>query len=447
MHAVGSSSNCMCRILPRAIAACVSAALAAPVHAGGDAPTQPAGFVTFTVTNCSDSDPGSLRDALSTDADLIDLTNLTCSLITLTSGELSTHADRIMINARNMTISGGDASRVLSHHGHGTLYVSGVDFTDGRVTGDPALGGCLYSEGNIRLSFSAVHDCSVTSTSDFAAFAAGGGIFARGFVSLNDSSVRDNSVHPASAHYSYSLGGGIYADSIGLGRSTVSGNSAGGFSPYSSGGGLMAHSSVYVAYSTISDNSAFFAGGAAFGNSSTTSWISNSTISGNTAQLRTAGLASSDGFLTVRSSTIAFNVAEESDCGGGLITFGRLEYLSLNNSILANNRSGGADDDLCIQSFPAGVIGSSNIVMAANADLPPDTISDDPRLAPLAANGGPTTTHALLSESPARDAGSDVYVTQYDQRGIGFDRKVGAHVDIGAFEAQDSSVLFANGFD
>jgi hypothetical protein len=434
-------------ILPRALASCIGAALAASGHAARPVPNGPVGFTTFTVTNCSDSDPGSLRDALSTDADLIDLTQLTCSLITLTSGELSTQAERVSINGRDITISGGRTSRVLSHHGHGTLYINGVDFADGSVTGVSALGGCLYSEGNIRLSFSGVHDCEVASTPDFSSFAAGGGIFARGLVVLSDSSVRDNSVVPASGTYSYSLGGGIYADTISMGRSIVSGNSAGGHNFYSSGGGLMARSSLYVAYSIISNNSAHVAGGADFGNSKTTSWISNSTISGNTSRVRIAGLSSADGFLVIRNSTIAFNIAEEGSCGAGLFVSGRLEYLSLNDSILANNRGAGANDDLCIQSFPAGVIGSANIVVAANAVLPPDTIRGDPLLAPLADNGGPTLTHALLSGSPAKDAGHDEYLTQYDQRGPGFPRKVGAHVDLGAFESQDANALFANGFE
>ncbi len=55
-------------------------------------------------------------------------------------------------------------------------------------------------------------------------------------------------------------------------------------------------------------------------------------------------------------------------------------------------------------------------------------------------NGGPTQTIALLPGSPAVDAGSDSvlsspYNLTTDQRGAGFPRKQGAHVDIGAFEA------------
>ena len=65
----------------------------------------------------------------------------------------------------------------------------------------------------------------------------------------------------------------------------------------------------------------------------------------------------------------------------------------------------------------------------------------DPVLGPLAFNGGPTRTHALLPGSPAIDAGSNALAVDEDgdplltdQRGDGFDRIVSGTVDIGAFE-------------
>jgi hypothetical protein len=56
----------------------------------------------------------------------------------------------------------------------------------------------------------------------------------------------------------------------------------------------------------------------------------------------------------------------------------------------------------------------------------------DPKLDPLADNGGPTPTLALLWGSPAIDAGSDVDCPLVDQRGRA--RPALAHCDIGAFE-------------
>ena len=73
-------------------------------------------------------------------------------------------------------------------------------------------------------------------------------------------------------------------------------------------------------------------------------------------------------------------------------------------------------------------------------------------LGPLADNGGPTRTHALLPGSPAINSGNrnllpadandtdgDSNTTEpipFDQRGAGFDRLRGGQIDMGAFEVQ-----------
>ncbi|MGH7967216.1 MAG: choice-of-anchor Q domain-containing protein, partial [Limisphaerales bacterium] len=83
---------------------------------------------------------------------------------------------------------------------------------------------------------------------------------------------------------------------------------------------------------------------------------------------------------------------------------------------------------------------SSGFTNGINGDLAGSTNAPlDPVLGPLADNGGPTSTMALLHGSPALDAGEDAllqppYHLRQDQRG--FPRKSGAHVDIGAFEFQ-----------
>jgi hypothetical protein len=56
----------------------------------------------------------------------------------------------------------------------------------------------------------------------------------------------------------------------------------------------------------------------------------------------------------------------------------------------------------------------------------------DPQLGPVADNGGPTPTMALLPASPAIDAGDDSVCPPTDQRGV--TRPQGAACDIGAFE-------------
>ena len=74
-------------------------------------------------------------------------------------------------------------------------------------------------------------------------------------------------------------------------------------------------------------------------------------------------------------------------------------------------------------------------------------ITDDPQLAPLDHNGGPTKTHALLTGSPAIDAGDPDFSSppQFDQRGaprvIDGDRVTGGRIDIGAYERQTNADL------
>jgi hypothetical protein len=58
----------------------------------------------------------------------------------------------------------------------------------------------------------------------------------------------------------------------------------------------------------------------------------------------------------------------------------------------------------------------------------------DPKVGPLADNGGPTFTVALLPGSPAIEAGTGIGVPPTDQRGVS--RPQGPQTDIGAFEYQ-----------
>ena len=85
-------------------------------------------------------------------------------------------------------------------------------------------------------------------------------------------------------------------------------------------------------------------------------------------------------------------------------------------------------------SFADPLSGADNFIGTSALPVPADTLTGDPMLAPLADNGGRTLTHALLSGSPAIDAGNNAQGLLYDQRGIGFPRVRGTRADIGAFE-------------
>jgi hypothetical protein len=66
------------------------------------------------------------------------------------------------------------------------------------------------------------------------------------------------------------------------------------------------------------------------------------------------------------------------------------------------------------------------------APVESDLVGVDPLLEPLARNGGPTATHALIGGSPAVDAAGSESAPATDQRGVA--RPVGAGPDMGAFE-------------
>jgi predicted outer membrane repeat protein len=72
-----------------------------------------------------------------------------------------------------------------------------------------------------------------------------------------------------------------------------------------------------------------------------------------------------------------------------------------------------------------------NTLIASNTPAGGDTFTD-PELGPLADNGGPTLTMALLPGSPAIDAGDTSLAPATDQRT--FPRPAGSAADIGAFE-------------
>ncbi|MEW5939264.1 MAG: choice-of-anchor Q domain-containing protein, partial [Chloroflexota bacterium] len=90
--------------------------------------------------------------------------------------------------------------------------------------------------------------------------------------------------------------------------------------------------------------------------------------------------------------------------------------------------------------YSGGTIGTNTNNLVENGSCSA-ALSGDPLLGPLANNGGPTQTHAVLAGSIAIDAGEDgicaaAPVNNLDQRGV--TRPQGAHCDIGAYESTDT---------
>ncbi|MGP4087216.1 choice-of-anchor Q domain-containing protein [Streptomyces sp. KR55] len=245
-------------------------------------------------------------------------------------------------------------------------------------------------------------------------------------------------------------GGGIANEGhLTLRRVAVTGNSAG----YGGGVFNVPDSHLDLVDSTVSGNAAGEAGGIRFDDSGT---VTNSTIADNRVTNpgnRPGSLGGYGGGIDIRglatvqilNSTITRN--RSSDGGGGIniapayldslpapipdIIDLPLGHMTLRNSVVASNTVDGTAADCekafaTITSLGHNIDGDGSCRLTAAGDLP----SRDPLVGPLADNGGPTDTAALLPGSPALDAADGCPAT--DQRGV--TRPQGAACDIGAYE-------------
>jgi CSLREA domain-containing protein len=216
----------------------------------------------------------------------------------------------------------------------------------------------------------------------------------------------------------------IGANALSINNLTISN----GKCPTCSGGGIYTDSSLTVANSTFTGNSASDGGGIS---TSGTSIVTNSTFSGNSTTYYGAGILNF-GTLTVTNSTFSGNSALH---GGGIYNFGG-GTLNLKNTILANSSFGD-----CYNANGDTIATNVNNLIVYNG--PPGhqcggpAMSTDPGLGALANNGGPTQTFAIGTDSPAYNAGDNATcaaapVNGLDQRGV--TRPQGTFCDIGAFE-------------
>ena len=459
---------------------------------------------TWPVTNCSDHDPGSLRDVVSNVSvvsdDTIDLSALTCSGISLTTGAIE-------INQHDLTLRGPTShaliiyepvnpsvkDTLLYHTGTGTLIVDNLDLANGHgrmdSTGTSHFGGCILSAGSVLLSNSRVFGC--TAGQFTGGGAQGGGIRTQYNLTMINSVVSNN----AAGYYLGALssdfvagGGASVAGNFLAKYSTIEGNSAYGVPSVNQtglGGGVSVSGNATLIASTVANNAASLEGGGidVLGSINRNVSITNSTISGNSAAT-SAGVLVSDSPTVIRNSTIAFN---HNTTNPGLgpksagLTFEAVFNsftVDLQSSLVSNNEFNLSSnkyvpDDIGVfnytnpqnnLTYSVTISGANNLIFATdatvNADaLPPDTIIGScPLLGPLKDNGGATQTHALSSGSPAIDKGNDTGGGSYDQRGgptpppiapppLGYPRVSGMTADIGAFEVQQADSIFNNSFE
>ena len=365
----------------------MAAALAASVAIAAVVLASPAWAATYTVTNNADSGAGSLRQAI-IDAnattgveDTINFSLGSSATITLTSAQLPTITD-----GAGLTIDGGSADITISGDNKYRVFeVSGAKLTLNNLT--VADGGGVFAGAGIRNY--------------------------HGTVKVSNSTLSGNSP------------GGIYSEggTVKVSNSTLSGNSS------DAGGGIYNYGgTLEVSNSTLSGNSvldAVFAEGGGIYNLAGTATVSNSTLSGNSSNNRGGGIyhrtdgSNTGGTLEVSNSTLSGNSAPN---GGGIYNEGPATF---KNTIVANSPSGGN----CLGSITNG---GYNLDSNTSCGFPTQNSSKDPLLGPLADNGGPTLTHALLEGSPAIDRGNSFGATT-DQRG--FARPQGTASDIGSFES------------
>ncbi len=228
--------------------------------------------------------------------------------------------------------------------------------------------------------------------------------------------------------YSTGEGGGIYnAGTVTVNNTTFSHNSSDNF------GGAISNFSgtLTIANSTFSGNSATRGGGFTSAGPDNTVSLTNCTFFNNSAtapQTSSPGggaIAIGTGTLTISNSTISGN--NVNTYGGGIYSY--QSTTTLINTIVSDNTP-----DNCSHSG-AFTNGGHNIDSGTTCGWASENGSmsnTDPRLGPLADNGGPTQTMPLLQGSPAIDEADPNNFPSTDQRGIS--RPQGAGSDIGAYE-------------
>jgi CSLREA domain-containing protein len=346
------------------------------------------------------------------------------------SGDLDLADDVVLQGAGAATtiIDAGGLDRVLSVISTTvpvSVTISGLTLRNGDTIngtdGQPWGGALLIGGGNrAQVSDSVIRDSSA---------GIGGGVFVGGELSLLRTSVLSNTA-------SDGVGGGIAlldeTRAVTITNSTIAGNVAG------RGGGIFKQGgTLTIVASLISGNLAPGGsgdGGGLLNNAGGPATIINTTFSGNRSV--SGGAVFNDGFsqLTLINSTITANVSLNHGGGTADVHGADDGMLRSYNTIIAGNSP--TDCYGPLHSLGHTLLGpvSNCLYAAAAGDRSGLTAL---LLGPLADNGGPTLTHALLPGSPAIDAGGSADCPDTDQR----ERARGALCDIGAYEHDGSGVV------
>jgi parallel beta-helix repeat protein/predicted outer membrane repeat protein len=320
------------------------------------------------------------------------------------------------VDSTTLINRGGPAIRSF-----GTVRVRDCEFVDNTAT---ALdGGAIRSVGTLEIERSTFSDNTAGNV--------GGAIVNWGGTLLvSDSVFDDNSAG--------TTGGAIHSQlsaSTTITRSTLSNNDAGisGAVHVATNGTLTLIGSTLVGNTSVSD-------GGAISNLGTVIGV-NTTFSGNVADRSGGALNHVGAAVTLTNCTITENQADDIGNGfgeGGGLFAGAGKSIALENTVVALNAdtlnnagTGNIHPDISGavaslgNNFFGNVTGTVGVANGTNGDIAgTGSVPKNPRLGPLADNGGPTLTHLPKAESELIDAGSNDAVTvalfgddAQDQRG------------------------------
>jgi CSLREA domain-containing protein len=375
---------------------------------------------TYTVSKIADTNDGmcdadcSLREAVTAANATVDNDIILFALPLFASPQAITLSGTEIVIANNgsltiygtganrLTVSGNNASRIISISDNGVANIHHIRFTGGTGAGavNTGRGGAIYNNGGTAL----ISHCVFTGNTG-----ANGGAMnnaTAGTLTIANSVMANNTAT--------SVGGALQnfsTSTMHIINTSITGNSCGTSS--TGGGAMQGNGAITMTNVTMSGNSSLASGGGLYYNG-TGLTLTNTTITGNTSASNAGGL---------HKSTVTNNA-------------------NIRNSIISGN-TGGASPDVTnvFNSLGNNIIGT---VGTSTGWVGSDLQNTNPLITPLGFYGGLGMTHALVGPSPALNAGQNCVVdlscaasnppvaVTTDQRGA---VRPTAAVDIGAFES------------
>jgi hypothetical protein len=303
-----------------------------------------------------------------------------------------------------LRIEGSGAERVMHVRAPASVIVVGLTLQGGVANGSQG-GGAVLIESGATATFQACDFLNHRAGSSNS----GGAILNLGTLTLDQCLLKGNQAQN---------GGGVSSQgTLQVVRTLIEGNTATGF-----GGGL--HSSganLQVESSTLAANRSGTGGAIAF------------IATGGTSRI-----------ATLTAITVVDNFAGAQS--GGLYVEGSAATANVGGSLFARNvivNKSGSETLHDLANTKSGKINSANynLIVKPGTTLSPwganDQIGVDPKLGPLAYNGGRTRTYALLTGSPALDRGNPAFagsLATTDQRLFPRVSPAAGRVDVGAYE-------------